>query len=77
MTRDHIRAKMNALVYMHSRLNYKVWIFLQARHAVICENLANKKRKVFDSSRQRAEGTDISMLKPLKPKVRQFISSVT
>lgn len=61
----------------HSKLNDKVCVFLQVRHAVICENLANKKRKVFDSSRQRAEGTDISILKPMKPKVRQIISSIT
>ncbi|CAN9506139.1 unnamed protein product [Ophioblennius macclurei] len=38
------------------------------KHSKICEKQAAKKRKVFDSSRQRAEGTDISTLKPLKPK---------
>ncbi|XP_011606143.1 zinc finger C2HC domain-containing protein 1A [Takifugu rubripes] len=37
------------------------------RHAQICQSVA-KKRKVFDSSRQRAEGTDIPTLKPMKPK---------
>ncbi|KPP69361.1 zinc finger C2HC domain-containing protein 1A-like, partial [Scleropages formosus] len=38
------------------------------KHVPICQKAATKKRKVFDSSRQRAEGTDISTLKPLKPK---------
>ncbi|XP_028289384.1 zinc finger C2HC domain-containing protein 1A isoform X2 [Parambassis ranga] len=38
------------------------------KHAKICQKSAAKRRKVFDSSRQRAEGTDISTLKPLKPK---------
>uniref|UniRef100_A0A673B7A2 Zinc finger C2HC domain-containing protein 1A n=1 Tax=Sphaeramia orbicularis TaxID=375764 RepID=A0A673B7A2_9TELE len=40
------------------------------KHAKICQKSASKRRKVFDSSRQRAEGTDISTLKPIKPKVR-------
>ncbi|KAF7665972.1 hypothetical protein LDENG_00125210 [Lucifuga dentata] len=44
------------------------------KHAKICQKRAAKKRKVFDSSRQRAEGTDIPILKPIKPK---FQSSVT
>lgn len=35
---------------------------------MICQKSAAKKRKVFDSSRQRAEGTDLPTLKPLKPK---------
>uniref|UniRef100_A0A8C7ZM89 Zinc finger C2HC domain-containing protein 1A n=1 Tax=Oryzias sinensis TaxID=183150 RepID=A0A8C7ZM89_9TELE len=39
------------------------------KHAKICQKTATKKRKVFDSSRQRAEGTDIPVLKPIKPKV--------
>ncbi|KAJ8277716.1 hypothetical protein GJAV_G00079010 [Gymnothorax javanicus] len=39
------------------------------KHYPICQKSAAKKRKVFDSSRQRAEGTDISTVKPLKPKV--------
>lgn len=43
---------------------------LQDRHVKICQKSAAKRRKVFDSSRQRAEGTDISVLKPMKPKVR-------
>uniref|UniRef100_A0A3P9K3J9 Zinc finger C2HC domain-containing protein 1A n=1 Tax=Oryzias latipes TaxID=8090 RepID=A0A3P9K3J9_ORYLA len=38
------------------------------KHAKICQKTATKKRKVFDSSRQRAEGTDIPVLKPIKPK---------
>ncbi|KAM6952061.1 zinc finger C2HC domain-containing protein 1A-like [Lycodopsis pacificus] len=37
-------------------------------HAKICQKSATKRRKVFDSSRQRAEGTDPPTLKPLKPK---------
>ncbi|XP_034428974.1 zinc finger C2HC domain-containing protein 1A-like [Hippoglossus hippoglossus] len=40
------------------------------KHAKFCQKSATKRRKVFDSSRQRAEGTDISVLKPIKPKVR-------
>lgn len=36
------------------------------KHAPICQKAAVKKRKVFDSSRQRAEGTDISVVKPIK-----------
>ncbi|KAF3703468.1 Zinc finger C2HC domain-containing protein 1A [Channa argus] len=38
------------------------------KHTKICQKSAAKKRKVFDSSRQRAEGTDIPVLKPIKPK---------
>ncbi|XP_069368946.1 zinc finger C2HC domain-containing protein 1A isoform X3 [Paralichthys olivaceus] len=38
------------------------------KHAKICQKSAAKRRKVFDSSRQRAEGTDIPVLKPIKPK---------
>ncbi|CAL8398249.1 unnamed protein product [Arctogadus glacialis] len=36
------------------------------KHIPICQKSATKKRKTFDSSRQRAEGTDISTLKPIK-----------
>lgn len=36
------------------------------KHAPICQKAAVKKRKVFDSSRQRAEGTEISTVKPIK-----------
>ncbi|KAK1173815.1 zinc finger C2HC domain-containing protein 1A isoform X1 [Acipenser oxyrinchus oxyrinchus] len=45
--------------------------FLEAlkKHVPICQKAAAKKRKVFDSSRQRAEGTDIPVIKPLKPKL--------
>ncbi|KAG8441912.1 hypothetical protein GDO86_010913 [Hymenochirus boettgeri] len=39
------------------------------KHILICQKTAAKKRKTFDSSRQRAEGTDISVVKPLKPKI--------
>ncbi|XP_035537985.1 zinc finger C2HC domain-containing protein 1A isoform X2 [Morone saxatilis] len=38
------------------------------KHAKICQKSTTKRRKVFDSSRQRAEGTDIPTLKPIKPK---------
>ncbi|XP_051266953.1 zinc finger C2HC domain-containing protein 1A isoform X2 [Dicentrarchus labrax] len=38
------------------------------KHAKICHKSTTKRRKVFDSSRQRAEGTDIPTLKPIKPK---------
>ncbi|KAK2859341.1 hypothetical protein Q5P01_003961 [Channa striata] len=38
------------------------------KHTKICQKSAAKRRKVFDSSRQRAEGTDIPVLKPIKPK---------
>ncbi|XP_066577690.1 zinc finger C2HC domain-containing protein 1A isoform X2 [Amia ocellicauda] len=38
------------------------------KHTPICQKAATKKRRIFDSSRQRAEGTDISTVKPLKPK---------
>lgn len=43
--------------------------FQQEKHAKICQKSATKRRKTFDSSRQRAEGTDIPVLKPIKPKV--------
>ncbi|GAA6092687.1 zinc finger C2HC domain-containing protein 1A [Tachysurus ichikawai] len=38
------------------------------KHMTICQKVTTKKRKAFDSSRQRAEGTDISTVKPIKPK---------
>uniref|UniRef100_A0A8D0C4P6 Zinc finger C2HC domain-containing protein 1A n=1 Tax=Salvator merianae TaxID=96440 RepID=A0A8D0C4P6_SALMN len=38
------------------------------KHLPICQKTATRKRKTFDSSRQRAEGTDISTVKPLKPR---------
>uniref|UniRef100_G3NCQ9 Zinc finger C2HC domain-containing protein 1A n=1 Tax=Gasterosteus aculeatus aculeatus TaxID=481459 RepID=G3NCQ9_GASAC len=46
------------------------WFFPKVleKHAKICQKSTVKKRKVFDSGRQRAEGTDIPTLKPLKPK---------
>ncbi|XP_052398371.1 zinc finger C2HC domain-containing protein 1A-like [Carassius gibelio] len=40
------------------------------KHVPICQKTAAKKRRVFDSSRQRAEGTDISTVKPIKPKLQ-------
>ncbi len=36
---------------------------LQERHVPICEKSASKKRKVFDSAKMRAEGTEISSVK--------------
>ncbi|EGW06431.1 UPF0418 protein FAM164A [Cricetulus griseus] len=36
----------------------------------VCKKPATKKRKTFDSSRQRAEGTDIPTVKPLKPRYK-------
>lgn len=38
------------------------------KHVPICQKAAAKKRKTFDSGRQRAEGTDIPTLKPIKAK---------
>ncbi|KAM3592929.1 uncharacterized protein V6R79_001945 [Siganus canaliculatus] len=46
------------------------------KHAKICQKSTTKKRKVFDSSRQRAEGTEISTLKPIKPKSQSSSSTV-
>ncbi|XP_072323606.1 zinc finger C2HC domain-containing protein 1A [Scyliorhinus torazame] len=42
---------------------------VRVKHEPICQKSAHKRRKAFDSSRQRAEGTDISIIKPLKPKL--------
>ncbi|XP_029313729.1 zinc finger C2HC domain-containing protein 1A isoform X2 [Cottoperca gobio] len=39
-----------------------------AKHVKICQKSSSKRRKIFDSSRQRAEGTDLPTLKPIKPK---------
>uniref|UniRef100_A0A8C2XIS4 Zinc finger C2HC domain-containing protein 1A n=1 Tax=Cyclopterus lumpus TaxID=8103 RepID=A0A8C2XIS4_CYCLU len=47
----------------------------KVKHAKICQKSATKKRKVFDSSRQRAEGTDLPTLKPLKPKSQSSSST--
>ncbi|XP_078072478.1 zinc finger C2HC domain-containing protein 1A isoform X1 [Mustelus asterias] len=41
---------------------------VRLKHEPICHKSVSKKRKTFDSSRQRAEGTDIPIIKPLKPK---------
>ncbi|TRZ02374.1 hypothetical protein DNTS_028157 [Danionella cerebrum] len=38
------------------------------KHMPICQKTVAKRRKVFDSSRQRAEGTDIPTVKPIKAK---------
>ncbi|XP_040210412.1 zinc finger C2HC domain-containing protein 1A isoform X2 [Rana temporaria] len=38
------------------------------KHVPICQKAAIKRRKTFDSSRQRAEGTEISVVKPVKPR---------
>ncbi|CAJ1082389.1 zinc finger C2HC domain-containing protein 1A [Xyrichtys novacula] len=46
------------------------------KHTKICQKAASKRRKVFDSSRQRAEGTDISTLKPIKPRSQGSSSTV-
>ncbi|KAJ8010842.1 hypothetical protein DPEC_G00079330 [Dallia pectoralis] len=45
------------------------------KHTPICQKAAAKKRKVFDSGRQRAEGTEISTIKPIKPKSLSSTSS--
>ncbi|XP_067233592.1 zinc finger C2HC domain-containing protein 1A isoform X1 [Chanodichthys erythropterus] len=45
------------------------------KHVPICQKTVAKRRKVFDSSRQRAEGTDISTVKPIKPKLQSSSSS--
>ncbi|XP_076014049.1 zinc finger C2HC domain-containing protein 1A [Genypterus blacodes] len=45
------------------------------KHSKICQKSAAKRRKVFDSSRQRAEGTDIPTLKPIKPKSQSSSSA--
>lgn len=45
------------------------------KHTKICQKSATKRRKVFDSSRQRAEGTDIPVLKPIKPKSQSSSST--
>ncbi|XP_051266952.1 zinc finger C2HC domain-containing protein 1A isoform X1 [Dicentrarchus labrax] len=45
------------------------------KHAKICHKSTTKRRKVFDSSRQRAEGTDIPTLKPIKPKSQSSSST--
>ncbi|NP_001088799.1 zinc finger C2HC domain-containing protein 1A [Xenopus laevis] len=38
------------------------------KHVPICQKTSVKKRKTFESSRQRAEGTDINTVKPVKPR---------
>lgn len=37
---------------------------------IICEKTAAKKRKIFDSSRQRREGTDLALLPPKPEHIR-------
>ncbi|XP_037549742.1 zinc finger C2HC domain-containing protein 1A [Nematolebias whitei] len=55
----------------------KRWFFPKVleKHSKICQKSTVKRRKVFDSSRQRAEGTDISTLKPIKPKSQSSAAS--
>ncbi|MEQ2221747.1 Zinc finger C2HC domain-containing protein 1A, partial [Ilyodon furcidens] len=55
----------------------KRWFFPKVleKHANICQKTATKRRKIFDSSRQRAEGTEISTLKPIKPKLQSSAAS--
>lgn len=60
LTHDHL---------IHDDTCPPCWMF-QKKHVPICQKTVSKRRKVFDSSRQRAEGTDISTLKPIKSKVR-------
>jgi len=36
---------------------------MQVRHEPICQKTQQKQRKVFDSSKQRAEGTDVATVK--------------
>ena len=39
----------------------KVYVYIfQAKHEPICKKSAAKKTKVFDSAKQRAEGTEVS-----------------
>uniref|UniRef100_G1LMV0 Zinc finger C2HC domain-containing protein 1A n=2 Tax=Ailuropoda melanoleuca TaxID=9646 RepID=G1LMV0_AILME len=45
-----------------------MYLVMKKKHGPICQKTATKKRKTFDSSRQRAEGTDIPTVKPLKPR---------
>ena len=59
---------------MHKLINYSLINYicavyqtcchvLKARHRPICLKSSQKKRKVFDSSKQRAEGTEIAAVK--------------
>jgi len=36
---------------------------MQARHEPVCQKAQQKKRKVFDSAKQRAEGTELLAVK--------------
>ena len=47
-------------------------VYLQAKHEPSCIKAAHKKRKVFDSSKQRSEGTEITykQIKQAQKKVR-------
>lgn len=40
------------------------------KHVKICEKTTTKKRKIFDSSRQRREGTDLALLPPKPEHIR-------
>lgn len=37
-----------------------IFFFLQSKHEPSCIKAANKKRKVFDSAKQRSEGTEVN-----------------
>lgn len=39
---------------------FNFFFFLQAKHEPSCIKAANKKRKVFDSAKQRSEGTEVN-----------------
>jgi len=49
---------------------------MQVRHEPICQKTQQKKRKVFDSSKQRAEGTEVAAVKKRGPPGQQNRVSV-
>jgi len=49
---------------------------MQSRHEPICQKAQQKKRKVFDSAKQRAEGTEIAAVKKRGPQGQQNRVSV-
>jgi len=50
---------------------------VQARHEPICQKSQQKKRRVFDSSKQRAEGTEISSVKKRGQQNRVSIHAIS
>ena len=56
---------------------YTLHLYLQAKHQGVCAKNAAKKRKVFDSSKQRAVGTDLTyrQIKQAQKKVTLFTSA--